>query len=188
MFAFIQYEDRHSFPSNEFPYGTCDANLAIRLPSGMSVTGSCGFAATHTFGGTVWAGLQVRDDLFSLGHATVNRYIAFFYFLLIAMSVLFFVLTALSPFFELSSRRRDHSRRPLTPPYIRFRIRRFMVGSEAEKLYQARIPDPTCRRPSSARLRSCAKRHCSTTARDRWWHSSTPALQLTLTSSDSSPG
>ncbi|WP_249531571.1 hypothetical protein [Escherichia coli] len=28
-----------------------------------------------------------------------------------------------------SSRRRDHSRRPLTPPYMRLRIRRFM-GSQ----------------------------------------------------------
>ena len=29
-----------------------------------------------------------------------------------------------------SSRRRDHSRRPLTPPYVRFRIRRFMLTLE----------------------------------------------------------
>ena len=43
----------------------------------------------------------------------------------------------------ISSRRRDCSRRPLTPPYVRFRIRRFMVGSEAEVPYQARISDPT---------------------------------------------
>ncbi|WP_218185827.1 hypothetical protein, partial [Marinobacter gelidimuriae] len=50
LLASIQYQDRHYFPFNEFPYGTCDANLAIRLPSGMSVTGSCDVAATHTFG------------------------------------------------------------------------------------------------------------------------------------------
>lgn len=31
---------------------------------------------------------------------------------------------------EASSRRRDHSRRPLTPPYVRFRIRRFMLTLE----------------------------------------------------------
>ena len=29
-----------------------------------------------------------------------------------------------------SSRRRDHSRRPLTPPYMRLRIRRFMLTLE----------------------------------------------------------
>ena len=35
-----------------------------------------------------------------------------------------------------SSRRRDHSRRPLTPPYVRFRIRRFMLTLELPLLFQ----------------------------------------------------
>ena len=35
-----------------------------------------------------------------------------------------------------SSRRRDHSRRPLTPPYVRFRIRRFMLTLELSVTFQ----------------------------------------------------
>ncbi|HIG9339540.1 TPA: hypothetical protein ACYELM_004794, partial [Escherichia coli] len=35
-----------------------------------------------------------------------------------------------------SSRRRDHSRRPLTPPYMRLRIRRFMLTLELPLLFQ----------------------------------------------------
>lgn len=35
-----------------------------------------------------------------------------------------------------SSRRRDNSRRPLTPPYMRLRIRRFMLTLELPLLFQ----------------------------------------------------
>ena len=75
-----------------------------------------------------------------------------------------------------SGRRRDHSRRPPTPPDVRFRIRRFMkqTGSVAE--FPATKPAPCGRTRTWDRLRSCARRRRSTTGRARWWPTATPAF------------
>ena len=64
-----------------------------------------------------------------------------------------------------SSRGRGHPRRPLTPPYVRFRIRRFMKDTGVVASYRAATPAPDDQRRTSGRPRSCGWRHCSTTAR-----------------------
>jgi hypothetical protein len=65
-----------------------------------------------------------------------------------------------------SSRRRGHPRRPLTPPYVRFRIRRFIEHTGVVACSaRAATPDPNDQRKTSERLGSCGSRHCSTKAR-----------------------
>jgi len=63
-----------------------------------------------------------------------------------------------------SSRRRGYPRRPLTPPDMRFRIRRFMEHTEVVARYRAATPDPNDQSKTSGRLGSYGSRHCSTKA------------------------
>ena len=63
-----------------------------------------------------------------------------------------------------SSRGRDYSRRPLTPPDVRIRIRRFIEHTGVVASYQAATPDLNDQRRTSGKPGSCGSRHCSTTA------------------------
>src|SRR3990167_3423217 len=62
-----------------------------------------------------------------------------------------------------SSRERDYSRCPLTPPYVRFRIRRFMGDAEGAAGYPAARSSPRRRRSVSGRPHSCVRHPSSTT-------------------------
>lgn len=66
-------------------------------------------SVTYTRGGQIWT--LITPETCSLLHAVLHHA-------------------------RRSSRRRDHSRRPLTPPYVRFRIRRFMLTLELPVLFQ----------------------------------------------------
>lgn len=66
---------------------------------------------------------------------------------------------------RISSRGRGCPRRPLTPPYVRFRIRRFMKDTGVGASCRAATPAPSDQSKTSGRPRSCGWRHCSTTVR-----------------------
>jgi hypothetical protein len=62
-----------------------------------------------------------------------------------------------------SGRGRSYLRRPPTPPYMRFRIRRFMKRAGGAAPYRAATPAPDDRTRTLGKQRSCATRPHSTT-------------------------
>ena len=89
--------------------------------------------------------------------------------------------------FTQSSRRRLLSLRPLTPPYVRFRIRRFLICFEVQPVSQAVTRVPVGQRISSEKPDSCGMLRSSTMVLCRSWRISTRVPQLTLASSVLSP-
>jgi len=87
-----------------------------------------------------------------------------------------------------SGRRRSHPRRPPTPPYVRFRIRRFMIESGSAGEYPPATPAPCGRRRLSGTRGSCGWLRRSTRHRARWLPSATRAPPSILASSASWPG
>ena len=65
-------------------------------------------------------------------------------------------------------RRRGHPRRPPTPPYVRFRIRRFTKPSASGDAVREDSPVHARQGSASATPRSCAKLPRSTRVRARW--------------------
>src|SRR5271157_4439279 len=86
-----------------------------------------------------------------------------------------------------SGRRRDYSRRPPTPPDVRFRIRRFMKPTRSAAGYPAAKPTPCGRTKTWDRLRACARRCRSTTDLFHWWPTATPVAHPAQPASGSSP-
>jgi len=74
------------------------------------------------------------------------------------------------------TRRRAYSRRPLTPPYVRFRIRRFINELAWPAYSRAVIEVQGNQSIASEMLGSCARHRRSTTARGHWWRISRLAL------------
>jgi len=69
---------------------------------------------------------------------------------------------------KISGRRRGCPRRPPTPPYVRFRIRRFMKHTEAAADDQAVTRVQMYQRSAWETPRSYARRRSSTTGHARW--------------------
>ena len=76
-----------------------------------------------------------------------------------------FHLQVSAPCRAQSSRGRGYPRRPLTPPDVRFRIRRFIEHTGVVALYRAATPDLNDQRLTLGKPGSCGLRHCSTRAR-----------------------
>ena len=81
-----------------------------------------------------------------------------------------------------SGRRRGHPRRPPTPPYVRVRIRRFMIESGSAGGYPPATPAPCGRRTTSGTRGSCGWPRRSTRHRARWSPSATRAPRSILAS------
>ena len=71
-------------------------------------------------------------------------------------------------------RRRGHPRRPPTPPYVRFRIRRFTKPSASGDAVREGSPVHAQQSSASAAPRSCATLQRSTRVRARWRPTATP--------------
>ena len=90
-------------------------------------------------------------------------------------------------FCPISSRRRTYVPRPLTPPYVRFRIRRFMKHIEVFAVDRAVTQVQVDQRSVWGKTGSCARPRRSTRGLARWWQTSKPALPPNHTSSGSLP-
>ena len=87
-----------------------------------------------------------------------------------------------------SGRRRGYPRRPPTPPYVRFRIRRFIKDTGSAAGNPATRPTPNDQRRPSGTPRSCARPRRSTKPPDRFRPIHTHAIPQGHAASDAEPG
>ena len=84
-----------------------------------------------------------------------------------------------------SGRRQGYPCRPPTPPYMRFRIRRFNDDTGDAIPYPVSTPAPNGQRRVLETQGSYGLRHCSTTHRDHWLPNAMPSFRQVQLSSSS---